>query len=193
MVRGLTPCAQTLRQIALSEIKATEWVPPTGENRINGMIANRPDWVVSRQRAWGVPITVFRHIETDDIIPGPDFGKSDELIARIETAFEEKGADVWFEAGAKERFLKGLVPDAQLDKWEQVRDVLDVWFDSAAPRTLSCSRTPTTFPGLAGIERDDASTAVKTAVMYLEGSDQHRGWFHSSLLGMLRHARPRAL
>ncbi len=67
---------RTLREVALAEIKATEWVPETGQNRINGMIENRPDWVVSRQRAWGVPITVFRHKETDEVIPGPGFDKS---------------------------------------------------------------------------------------------------------------------
>ncbi|MGQ0671910.1 MAG: isoleucine--tRNA ligase [Hyphomicrobium sp.] len=187
--------SDTLRQVALSEIKRTEWVPPTGENRINGMIANRPDWVVSRQRAWGVPITVFRHIDTDDIIPGPDFGKSDELIRRIETAFAEKGADVWFEPGAKERFLKGLVPDAQLDKWEQVRDVLDVWFDSGSTHAFVLEDADT-FPGLAGIQRVHEGGVLPghspvspgqagkqyDRVMYLEGSDQHRGWFHSSLL-----------
>jgi isoleucyl-tRNA synthetase len=154
-------------------------VPSAGENRITGMIANRPDWVVSRQRAWGVPITVFRHIETEDIIPGPDFGKSEELVQRITAAFAEKGADVWFEKGAKERFLKGLVPDSQLEKWEQVRDVLDVWFDSGSTHAFTLE-DPEQFPGLAGISR--VHDGGKDRIMYLEGSDQHRGWFHSSLL-----------
>ena len=137
--RGQSP---TLRHIALDEIKRTEWVPAAGENRITGMIENRPDWVVSRQRAWGVPITVFRNLETDQVIPGPDFDKSEELAARIEKAFAESGADVWFEAGAKERFLKGIVTDAELPKWEQVKDVLDVWFDSEV-RMRSSARAAT--------------------------------------------------
>ena len=170
---------QTLRQIALSEIKRTEWVPAAGENRITGMIENRPDWVVSRQRAWGVPITVFRHTETEDVIPGPDFGGSDELVARIEAAFAEKGADVWFEAGAKERFLEGLVPGHQLDRWEQVKDVLDVWFDSGSTHAFTLE-DPDSFPGLSGVSR--VHDGGRDRVMYLEGSDQHRGWFHSSLL-----------
>ena len=170
---------RTLRAIALDEIKATQWVPAAGENRITGMIANRPDWVVSRQRAWGVPITVFRHIETEDVIPGPDFGRSDELIHRIAEAFREEGADVWFEAGARDRFLKGLVPDSQITKWEQVRDVLDVWFDSGSTHAFTLE-DPEEFPGLAGISR--VHDGGRDRVMYLEGSDQHRGWFHSSLL-----------
>jgi len=171
--------APTLRNLALDEIKRVEWVPAAGENRITGMIENRPDWVVSRQRAWGVPITVFRNIETDQIIPGPDFAKSDELVARIETAFAEKGADVWFEANAKERLLTGLVPGADLPKWEQVKDVLDVWFDSGSTHAFTLE-DPAAFPGFKGLRRK--RDGGQDRVMYLEGSDQHRGWFHSSLL-----------
>ena len=171
--------APTLRHIALDEIKRVEWVPEAGENRITGMIENRPDWVVSRQRAWGVPITVFRNIETDEVIPGPGFDKSDELSARIEKAFAEKGADVWFEARAKDRFLKGLVPDADLPKWEQVKDVLDVWFDSGSTHAFTLE-DPEAFPGFKGLRRK--RDGGQDRVMYLEGSDQHRGWFHSSLL-----------
>ena len=125
---GINGGNRSLRQIALDEIKRTEWVPAAGENRINGMIANRPDWVVSRQRAWGVPIAVFRNTETEQVIPGPGFAHNAELMQRVFDAFAEKGADVWFEDGAKERFLSGLVDDAS--QWERVRDVLDVWFDS---------------------------------------------------------------
>ena len=169
----------TLRHIALDEIKRTEWVPAAGENRITGMIENRPDWVVSRQRAWGVPITVFRNLETDQVIPGPDFDKSEELAARIEKAFAESGADVWFEAGAKERFLKGIVTDAELPKWEQVKDVLDVWFDSGSTHAFTIE-DPVAFPGFKGLRRK--RDGGQDRVMYLEGSDQHRGWFHSSLL-----------
>jgi isoleucyl-tRNA synthetase len=171
--------APTLRQIALDEIKRVEWVPAAGENRITGMIENRPDWVVSRQRAWGVPITVFRNVETDQVIPGPDFDKSDELTSRIEKAIAEKGADVWFEEGAKERFLKGLVPDKDLAKWEQVKDVLDVWFDSGSTHAFTLEDL-SAFPGFKGLRRK--RDGGQDRVMYLEGSDQHRGWFHSSLL-----------
>ncbi|MGE0857373.1 MAG: isoleucine--tRNA ligase, partial [Hyphomicrobiaceae bacterium] len=168
---------RSLRQIALDEIKKTQWVPAIGENRITGMIENRPDWVVSRQRAWGVPIAVFRNVETDEVIPGPGFAHNDELMARIEQAFAEKGADVWFEDGAKERFLNGLVNDPA--EWERVRDVLDVWFDSGSTHAFVLE-DPQAFPGLAGIKRH--MDGGKDRVMYLEGSDQHRGWFHSSLL-----------
>ncbi|HET6390528.1 isoleucine--tRNA ligase [Hyphomicrobium sp.] len=169
----------TLRQLSLEEIKRVAWIPAAGENRITGMIENRPDWVVSRQRAWGVPITVFRNTETDEVIPGPGFEKSDELIARIEKAFAEKGADVWFEEGAKERFLKGFIPTKEKAKWEQVKDVLDVWFDSGSTHAFTLE-DPTAFPGFKGLKRKRDGGQDK--VMYLEGSDQHRGWFHSSLL-----------
>ncbi|MBU2580453.1 MAG: isoleucine--tRNA ligase [Alphaproteobacteria bacterium] len=168
---------RSLREIALDEIKRVEWVPAAGEKRITGMIANRPDWVVSRQRAWGVPIAVFRNPETDQIIPGPGFAKSAELSRRIHDAFAEKGADVWFEDGAKEGFLNGLVDDP--GQWEQVRDVLDVWFDSGSTHAFTLE-DPVQFPGLAGIKR--TQDGGHDRVMYLEGSDQHRGWFHSSLL-----------
>ena len=171
--------APTLRQIALAEIGRVEWVPASGKNRIWGMIENRPDWVVSRQRAWGVPIAVFRNTETDQVIPGPGFAGNAELISRIEAAFRDDGADVWFEAGAKERFLAGLVPEADMARWEQVRDVLDVWFDSGSTHAFTLE-DPETFPGLAGVRR--AHDGGPDRVMYLEGSDQHRGWFHSSLL-----------
>ena len=168
---------RSLRQVALDEIKRVDWVPAAGENRINGMIENRPDWVVSRQRAWGVPIAVFRNVETEDVIPGPGFAHNAELTRRIFDAFAKKGADVWFEDGAKERFLDGLVDDPS--KWERVRDVLDVWFDSGSTHAFVLD-DPVAFPALAGIRRH--MDGGRDRVMYLEGSDQHRGWFHSSLL-----------
>ena len=155
----------TLRQRALKAIAETRWVPPQGENRIRGMVETRPDWVVSRQRAWGVPITVFRHKDTGRVIPGRDFNPSGELIDRITGAFRKEGADAWFEEGAKERFLQGLVDDPA--EWEKVEDILDVWFDSGSTHTFVLE----TRPDLAW-----------PASLYLEGSDQHRGWFQSSLL-----------
>jgi isoleucyl-tRNA synthetase len=166
-----------LRELALQAIAETEFVPETGQNRLRGMIEARPDWVISRQRAWGVPITVFQHKETGEVIPSATFAKSDELIARVRKAMTEKGADAWFEKGAQERFLDGLV-DKPAD-WEHITDILDVWFDSGSTHTFTLE-DPEKFPGLAGIKRVRDGGADH--VMYLEGSDQHRGWFQSSLL-----------
>ncbi len=155
----------TLRARSLMAISETRWVPGAGQNRITGMIDTKPDWVISRQRAWGVPITVFRNTDTDEVIPRAGFDKSDELIVRITDAFGSEGADAWFSDGAKERFLEGIV-DAPGD-WEKVDDILDVWFDSGCTHSFV----------LEG--RDDLQWP---ASLYLEGSDQHRGWFQSSLL-----------
>ncbi|HUJ38173.1 MAG TPA: isoleucine--tRNA ligase [Hyphomicrobium sp.] len=168
---------QGLRELALRAITETEWVPASGENRIRGMIEGRPDWVISRQRAWGVPITVFVHKETGEVIPSPKFAKSKELIDRIFKAFSEKGADVWYKEGAAQRFLDGLVPDPT--QWEQVRDILDVWFESGSTHAFVLDDAKH-FPGLAGLKR--VRDGGRDRVMYLEGSDQHRGWFQSSLL-----------
>lgn len=155
----------TLRDTALAAIEDTRFVPAVGKNRLRGMIAGRPDWVLSRQRAWGVPITVFRNEETGQVIPGPDFEKSDELSKRIVDAFKADGADAWYAEGAKERFLDGLVEDQQ--NWQKVDDILDVWFDSGSTHAFCLE------------QREDLKWP---ADVYLEGSDQHRGWFHSSLL-----------
>ena len=155
----------TLRQRALKSIDDTRWVPPQGENRIRGMVETRPDWVVSRQRAWGVPITVFRHKETGEVIPRRDFSGSVELIERIVGAFRGEGADAWFKPGAKQRFLDGLVQNPA--DWEKVDDILDVWFDSGSTHAFVLERRP---------------DLKWPASLYLEGSDQHRGWFQSSLL-----------
>ena len=117
----------TLRDAALASIDETRFVPPQGRNRLRGMIEQRPDWVISRQRAWGVPITVFVHKETGEVIPNASFKASKELQKRIFDAFKAEGADAWFAEGASARFLEGLVDDAS--QWEQVRDILDVWFE----------------------------------------------------------------
>jgi len=162
----------TLRQRAHEAISSTRWVPPQGQNRIGGMIATRPDWVISRQRAWGVPITLFIKEKPDgavDILDDPD------VNVRIIEAFEEEGADAWYQPGARERFLGRLAKDG----WQKVDDILDVWFDSGSTHAFVLE-DPRHFPSLAHIKRKvDGGGEV---VMYLEGSDQHRGWFQSSLL-----------
>ena len=159
--------ADTLRNRALKAIKETEWVPAAGENRITGMIANRPDWVVSRQRAWGVPITVFVEKETKDILVDA------RVNAAIAEAFEAEGADAWFTDLDGARFLKPFGYDPA--KYERVTDVLDVWFDSGSTHAFTLEKRA----DLRARRRGDGG---KDRVMYLEGSDQHRGWFHSSLL-----------
>ena len=170
----------TLRDLALKAIGETKFVPPAGQNRLRGMIEVRPDWVLSRQRAWGVPITVFTN-EAGEVIPGPGFAKSDELVARITAALAEAGADAWFAVTAKERFLDGLVDDP--GQWEQVTDILDVWFDSGSTHAFTLEEGAW-FNGSADAANHIHRTVDggRDTVMYLEGSDQHRGWFHSSLL-----------
>ncbi len=157
----------TLRNRALRAIRETEWVPAAGENRINGMIANRPDWVVSRQRAWGVPITVFVEKESGAILVDA------KVNAAIADAFEAEGADAWFTDTDGARFLKPFGYDPA--KYERVTDVLDVWFDSGSTHAFTLEKRP----DLRARRRGDGGN---DRVMYLEGSDQHRGWFHSSLL-----------
>ncbi len=156
----------TIRERALTSIdKLVKWHPQTGRNRLYSMIESRPDWVLSRQRAGGVPLTCFVKkgaLPTDD-----DFLLRNEAVnARIAEAFEAEGADAWYKDGAKERFLGN---DADPEAYEQVFDILDVWFDSGSTHAF--------------VLRDRADGAPDgIADVYLEGTDQHRGWFHSSML-----------
>jgi isoleucyl-tRNA synthetase len=147
----------TLRSRALSAIDQTRFVPAGGQNRLRAMIEQRPDWVLSRQRAWGVPICVFADADGNVL-------KDEKVNARILEAFEKEGADAWFAEGAKDRFLAG---EHDGEKWQMVRDILDVWFDSGSTHTFTL---------------EDRPDLKWPADVYLEGSDQHRGWFHSSLL-----------
>ena len=146
----------TLRETALRAIDGTVFHPEAGRNRIRGMVGDRPDWLISRQRAWGTPLAMFVDAETNEPL-------MDEAVnARVVAAIREGGADAWFTRPASE-FLGDLDPE----QYEKIDDILDVWFDSGATHAFT----------LEG--RDDSRSP---ADLYLEGSDQHRGWFQSSLL-----------
>ena len=147
----------TLREKALKAISDTSWTPSVAENRIRSMVEQRPDWLVSRQRAWGVPLTLFVEKGTTRVLNDP------KVNARIVKAVEADGADAWFERSSAEF----LGPDYDADAYEKVTDILDVWFDSGCTHAFALEpRADQRWP----------------ADLYLEGSDQHRGWFQSSLL-----------
>jgi isoleucyl-tRNA synthetase len=170
---GAAKDGDSMRHRALAAIDVTRWVPTQGQNRITGMIESRPDWVISRQRAWGVPITVFVRDKGDGSV---EILNDARVNARIAEAFEQEGADAWYATGAAQRFLK---PDYDANEWQKVDDILDVWFDSGSTHAFVLE-DPRHFPSLAGIKRH--KDGGDDTVMYLEGSDQHRGWFQSSLL-----------
>ncbi|HDM76788.1 MAG TPA: isoleucine--tRNA ligase, partial [Deltaproteobacteria bacterium] len=151
-----------LRKKALEEIDRVEWIPKWGRERIYGMIANRPDWCISRQRCWGVPITVFYCEKCGQLI------QSEEIFEKVVSLFNEHGADCWFDM-PPEKFLPDgtKCPECGGESFVKETDILDVWFDSGVSFAAVLENRPELrFP----------------AHMYLEGSDQHRGWFHSSLL-----------
>ncbi len=145
-----------IRGKALAAIAATQFVPDQGRNRIGSMVAARPDWCISRQRAWGVPITVFVEKKSGQPLRDP------AVVARIVEAFEAEGADAWY-SSPPSRFLGN---DYNPDDYEQVMDIVDVWFESGCTHAFVLEKRGLPWP----------------ADLYLEGSDQHRGWFHSSLL-----------
>ncbi len=146
-----------LRKKALAAIDATEFYPATGRNRLYAMIEQRPDWVISRQRAWGVPIAVLENKETGELL------KDAEVNERIVAACLKGGADAWFTAQPADFLGNQYNPS----EWKMVTDILDVWFDSGSTHSFVLEQRP---------------DLQWPASLYLEGSDQHRGWFHSSLL-----------
>ncbi|MEX0808417.1 MAG: class I tRNA ligase family protein, partial [Dongiaceae bacterium] len=148
-----------LRKTALQAIDDTRFFPPQGRNRLRGMMETRPDWCVSRQRAWGVPITIFTSKKTGEPL------RDQAVIDRIADTFEREGSDAWF-TSPPARFLGN---DYNEDDFEQVSDIIEVWFDSGSTHAFVLE------------PRKDTDLAWP-ASLYLEGSDQHRGWFHSSLL-----------
>ena len=151
-----------LRGKALKWIDKVEWIPGWGRDRIHNMIANRPDWCISRQRSWGVPITVFTCEDCGELLSGP------EIFDRVVSLFEKEGADCWFERSAEELLPPGTVcPKCSGKRFRKEMDILDVWFDSGASYAAVL---------------ENRSNLRAPADLYLEGSDQHRGWFHSSLL-----------
>ena len=163
---GQDQMGTSIRERALRSIdELVRWTPQTGRNRLYSMIEARPDWVLSRQRAWGVPLTCFTKkgaLPTD-----ADYLLRDETVnQRIVAAFDAEGADIWYTDGFKEKMLDGVVNP---EDYDQVFDVLDVWFDSGSTHAFVLR------------DREDG-TEDGIADVYMEGTDQHRGWFHSSLL-----------
>lgn len=149
------------RQAVLDQIHKTKWLPAWGEDRIGGMIENRPDWCISRQRLWGVPITVLYCEKCNEVVATPEFFK------KVSEHFRAEGADAWFERPIADFLPSGFACKCGHTEFRKERDILDVWFDSGCSHEAVLKTRPElTWP----------------AAVYLEGHDQHRGWFQSSLL-----------
>jgi len=154
---------KTLRELALQAIEKTEWYPSIGENRIRGMIESRPDWCISRQRAWGVPIALFLNKKTNEVL------RDKAVLDRVSKSFDEDGADAWYARDAQE-----FLGDAyKAEDFIQVFDIVDVWFESGSTHAFCLNQS---------LGSSEWPNLKWPATLYLEGSDQHRGWFHSSLL-----------
>jgi Isoleucyl-tRNA synthetase (EC 6.1.1.5) len=156
---------KSLRELALEEIDKVQWFPPSGANRIRSMVENRPDWCISRQRYWGVPITVFYCKNCGHMVA------EEEVFERVAQLVENHpdGADIWFELSAKELLPEGYkCPECGSEEFVKEEDILDVWFDSGSSHAFVLRPR--------GIEKAD---------LYLEGSDQHRGWFQASPFGIV--------
>lgn len=149
--------ANDLRKKALDAIDVTTWVPAGGRNRIQAMIEQRPDWCISRQRQWGVPLAIFMNKATGEVL------KDQAVIDRVAEAFAKEGGDAWL-TSPPERFLGNKY---KAEEWSQVTDIAEVWFDSGSTHAFVLEQRP---------------DLKWPADLYLEGSDQHRGWFHTSLL-----------
>jgi len=145
-----------LQEKAIEAIKNVRWVPEWGAERIRGMVASRPDWCISRQRTWGVPITLFVDRQTDELHPD-----STSLMHKVANLIEEHGVDCWY----TDEIYQQLGVDET--KYQRLNDILDVWFDSGVSHRCVL---------------DEREELERPAQLYLEGSDQHRGWFQSSLL-----------
>lgn len=151
----------SLRDKALNAIRKIKWIPSWGEDRIFSMVENRPDWCISRQRAWGVPITLFNCVSCNEMLRSP------EVFSHIVNLVKKNGADFWFEKDSLELLPEGTTCPCGGKEFCKTNDILDVWFDSGVSHAAVLERDP---------------NLDWPADLYLEGSDQHRGWFHSSLL-----------